>query len=97
MRLPRSEFLAWPRHDQDLLLALREVEAEDESNRCPTCGGDARECQDPANQRAFEAHFTRCYRTKAVARAMDARGDDRDGTSLVASTRFYPDRVKPTT
>lgn len=87
-------FLSWERHDQDIALALAEVEAEAERNRCPVCGGDSRECQNSDNSRAFEAKFGRCYRTKAVSKAMDARADDNAAKALVASTVFHPDRVK---
>lgn len=79
-----------------MALALHQVEAEHEANRCPVCGGDARECQDPANGRAYTAEFTRCYRTKAIGKAMKSRDDDKDAAALVASTRFHPDRVKHT-
>lgn len=58
------------------------------------CGGPKAECQDPANQRAFEADFTRCYRTRAVSHAMQAREGDPDMRALVALTRFHPERVK---
>lgn len=51
-------------------------------------------CQDPANQRAFEAAFTRCYPSRAVGQAMRKRGSDQDDRALVASTRFHPERVK---
>ncbi|MDN5685808.1 MAG: hypothetical protein L0G94_03875 [Brachybacterium sp.] len=78
-----------------MALALHYVEAEEESHRCPVCGGDARECQNPAYQRAYEAAFTRCYRTKVIGNAMKSRENDADSRALVASTRFHPDRVKP--
>lgn len=78
-----------------MALALHHLEAEEESHRCPVCGGDSRECQDPDYQRAYEAAFTRCYRTRAVGWAMKGRENDADSRALVASTRFHPDRVKP--
>lgn len=59
------------------------------------CGGNKDECQDPANQHAYEAAFSRCYRTKTIGRAMDSRSNDRDSKALVASTIFHPERVKP--
>lgn len=78
-----------------MALALHQVEAEEEAHRCSVCGGDARECQDPANQRAFETKFGRCYRTRSVAKAAKKRNDaDTDQRALVASTIFHPDRVK---
>lgn len=80
-----------------MALALHHLEQEEEQHRCPVCGGDSRECQDPANQRAYEAAFARCYRTKAVGKAARARADDKDGKALVATTRFHPERVKPKT
>lgn len=90
-------FLSWSRYDQDMALSLHHYEAEEKSYRCPVCGGDSRECQDPAYQRAYEAAFTRCYRTRAVGHAMKSRSNDDDARALVASTRFHPDRVKPKT
>lgn len=88
-------FLSWDRHDQDMALALASVEAEEAANRCPVCGGDKRECQDPKRQHAYSASFTRCYPTLAVGRAMKQRGDDPDSRALVAHTIFHPERVKP--
>ena len=80
-----------------MALALHHLEAEEETHRCPVCGGDARECHDPDYQRAYEASFTRCYRTKTVGIAMRGREDDPDSRALVAMTRFHPDRVKTKT
>lgn len=77
-----------------MALALHTLEAEEKSHECPICGGDSRECQNPAYQRAYEAAFTRCYRTKTVGNAMKARQNDDASQALVASTRFHPDRVK---
>lgn len=79
-----------------MALALHHLEAEQEANRCPVCGGDSRECQNPDYQRAYEAAFTRCYRTRTVGEAMKARENDPHSRALVASTRFHPERVKPT-
>ena len=45
-------------------------------------------------QRAYEASFARCYRTKAVGKAMAKRADDKDSKALVAKTLFHPERVK---
>lgn len=59
------------------------------------CGGDPAHCQDPANQRAFEADFTRCYISRAVGQAMRARENDPDARALVARTIYHPERVKP--
>ncbi|MFC0673554.1 hypothetical protein [Brachybacterium hainanense] len=78
-----------------MALALHSIEQEDEANRCPVCGGDKRTCQDPKNQRAYEAGFKRCYASRAVGWAMKARGDDADARALVAYTTFHPERVKP--
>lgn len=62
------------------------------------CGGDARECQDPANQRAYDVALGRCYRTKTVAKATANRNDsDTDSRALIASTIYRPERVKPRT
>lgn len=61
------------------------------------CGGDKDECNDPANQRAYEVAFSRCYRTRAVGKATAKRNDsDADSRALVASTIFHPERVKQT-
>lgn len=79
-----------------MALALHHLEAEEEAHRCPVCGGDSRDCQNPANQRAYEAEFTRCYRTRVIGHAMKSRSNDDDSRALVASTRFHPERVKPT-
>ena len=88
-------FLSWERHDQDMALALHLVEVEEETHRCSVCGGDSRECQDPANQYAFETKFRRCYRTRSVAKAAKKRDDsDTDQRATVASTIFHPERVK---
>ena len=94
--IPYTTFLSWPQYDRDLYRALHDVETDAETHRCPVCGGDARECQDPANQRAYEATFTRCFRTKAIGQAMKTRGEDDDSKALAASTRFHPERVKTT-
>lgn len=64
------------------------MEAEEEKNKCPICGGDAEQCQDPKNQRAFEAVFKRCYVGRAINAGMRARGDDPDAQSLVAFAKF---------
>lgn len=94
-------FLSWPWADQDAALALhrreREEREEKDQYECPVCGGDSRECQNPDYQRAYEASFTRCYRTKTVGVAMRGREDDPDSRALVAMTRFHPDRVKTKT
>lgn len=94
-------FLSWPWADQDAALALhrreRDEQEEKDQYECPVCGGDSRECQNPDYQRAYEASFTRCYRTKTVGIAMRGREDDPDSRALVAMTRFHPDRVKTTT
>lgn len=94
-------FLSWPWADQDAALALhrreREEQEEKDQYECPVCGGDSRECQNPDYQRAYEASFTRCYRTKTVGIAMRGREDDPDSRALVAMTRFHPDRVKTKT
>ncbi len=94
-------FLSWPWADQDAALALHRREREEQEERdqyeCPVCGGDSRECQNPDYQRAYEASFTRCYRTKTVGVAMRGREDDPDSRALVAMTRFHPDRVKTKT
>lgn len=94
-------FLSWPWADQDAALALHRREREEQEERdqyeCPVCGGDSRECQNPDYQRAYEASFTRCYRTKTVGIAMRGREDDPDSRALVAMTRFHPDRVKTKT
>ena len=94
-------FLSWPWADQDAALALhrreREEREEKDQYECPVCGGDSRECQNPDYQRAYEASFTRCYRTKTVGIAMRGREDDPDSRALVAMTRFHPDRVKTKT
>lgn len=74
------------------------VEQEEEANRCSICGGDKRECQDPDYQRAYEAAFGRCFRTRNVGMAMKGREkSDAELQSLVVNTRFHPDRVKPRT
>lgn len=88
-------FLSWARYDQDMALALHMVEAEEALNRCSICGGDKRECQNPAYQRAYEAEFGRCFRTRNVDSAMRSRKDDEQVKSLVVNTRFHPERVKP--
>lgn len=80
--------MAWPDHDRDLVLALRHLETEEAANRCPVCGGDARECQDPANQRAYVAEFRRCYRSRAIQWAGRGRESDPDRSSLAPTTRF---------
>lgn len=86
--------MSWEQYDRDLVLALRQVERDEERNRCPLCGLDKSVCQDPANQRAFEAHLDRCYPSRAVGWAMRARADDQDARALVATMTFHPDRVK---
>jgi hypothetical protein len=88
--------VSWSQDDRDLYRALRQVEDVDEAHKCPVCGGDARECQDPKNQHAFETVFTRCYRTNSVSHAMDGRRGDPDARALAASTRFHPELVKQT-
>ena len=96
--IPHSIFLSWSQHDQDMALALHRVEQEEEANRCSVCGGDARECQDPANQRAYAAEFGRCFRTRNVAMATSNRHEDGPAArSLVVSTRFHPELVKHST
>lgn len=87
--------MGWDTYDRQLVLALRDNERIADENRCPACGGDKRECQDPANGRAFDVALARCYRTKVVSRTLEAR-DDRDPRALVASTILRPERVKPT-
>ena len=91
-------FLSWPWADQDAALALHKREQDEQAEKdqyeCPVCGGDSRECQNPDYQRAYEASFSRCYRTKAVGKAMAKRADDKDSKALVAMTRFHPERVK---
>lgn len=77
-----------------MALALHRLEQDEEAARCPVCGGPKAECQASENQRAFEADFARCYRTRAVSHAMRAREDDPDLKALVALTRFHPERVK---
>lgn len=88
-------FLSWPRHDQDAALALHQIEQDEQANKCSVCGGDARECQDPANGRAYEVKLARCYRTKAVGKTMQRREGDKDSSAVVASTIFHQERVKP--
>lgn len=87
-------FLSWPWADQDAALALHYREAEEDQYRCPMCGGDKRECQDVANQHAYSTEYTRCYRTNAVSRASKSTENDQDSKSLVAHTKFHPERVK---
>lgn len=91
-------FLSWPWADQDAALSLhqreRDEQAEKDTHECPICGGDSRECQNPDYQRAYEAEFGRCFRTKTVGKAMRGRADDPDSRALVAKTKFHPDRVK---
>lgn len=76
------------------MLALRHLEAEEEANRCPVCGGDSRECQDPKNQNAFEANFKRCYVTRNLITAMKGREDDPHERALVPLTLYHPERRK---
>lgn len=78
-----------------MALALHAHEAEVEANRCTQCGGDKRECQDPANQHAYGLEYARCYRTNTVSRNAKSTEKDQDPRSLVAFTRHHPERVKP--
>lgn len=70
---------------------------DEEARKCSVCGGDSRECQDPAYGRAYEVTIGRCFRTKAVEKTTSRRGEDDHAGSLVASTIFHPERVKPQT
>lgn len=47
VRAVEREDSEWDEHQRGLMLALAEWEA----TRCPICGGDPKECQDPAADR----------------------------------------------
>lgn len=90
-------FKSWEFIDQELALAdmLHEemLEREKTENKCPLCGGDKRECQNLANQNAYEAHAKRCYRSKAAMQEIAKYNDDYQST-IVAKTQLNPEKRK---
>lgn len=76
------------------MLALHQVEATEARYRCPVCGGDSRECQDPANSGAYVTKFGRCYVTRSHVWAMKTRTEDPDRQALVPRVEFHPERVR---
>lgn len=70
------------------------LDMEAKARRCPACGGDSTECQDPDNQHAFEVVLKRCYRSRAINDALKARKDDPDKSSLIISAKVNPAKKK---
>ena len=75
-------------------LADQQADAEAKARRCPACGGDATECQDPDNQHAYEVTLKRCYRSRAINDALKGRKDDPDKASLIITATVNPAKKK---
>ena len=73
-------------------LAPDVLDAERNARKCPACGGDPGECQDPDNQHAYVVTTRRCYRTRALAEAQKKRTQDNEG--VLWSVALDPTRKK---
>lgn len=86
--------MGWDRPDQELALALHELEREEEANRCIVCGGDSRVCQDPKNQHAHVVKVRRCFAGRAVNLALRSWENDTNFKTLVPLVYLDEGRVK---
>ena len=75
-------------------LTEQQADAEAKARRCPACGGDATECQDPDNQHAYEVALKRCYRSRAINDTLKTRKDDPDKASLIITAHLNPAKKK---
>ena len=71
--IPMSAWNDWSPEDRAWALGLDELERARANQKCPACGGDPAECQDKANQAAYEFDGGFCYRTKAALEFMNAK------------------------
>jgi hypothetical protein len=80
----------WDEHQRGLMIALGEWEAA----RCPECGGDRAECQDPAadinnpyGTWVYEGTLVECHRGSAARRVMPESPERRSLIPLVTKRR----------
>ena len=89
--IPMSTWNSWTVEDRAWALGLDALEA----SRCPVCGGDPKECQDRANQFAYEFDGTFCYRTRAQLEFMDAKTKDNQKARIIAGSSVVRTRLNP--
>lgn len=66
----------WSEQDVAWILALAHLRAEEKAYRCPSCGGDQRECCSPGAEGAYEVPPpTRCHVTTALLVEQRKDGD----------------------
>ena len=90
--LTMSQWDALDDIDRAYAMAEHVAQVEDEARKCPACGGDPGECQDPDNQHAYVVSTRRCYRTRALAEAQKKRTQDNEG--VLWSVALDPTRKK---
>lgn len=74
----------WSEQDVAWMLALAEWRA----TRCPACGGDIRECTDPASEGRYEVPPPhRCHAATAIAAAQERYMDSQHPQALLFHVR----------
>lgn len=69
--------------DRDWFLGLATLEMEEEANRCPACGGDVRECQNPANRFKYDIESNKCFKQATVIRKSSSYMADKYASAIV--------------
>lgn len=80
--------------DRAWAMAVDVADTEHAAKKCPACGGDPDECQNPDNQHAFEVTLRRCFKSRAVQEALTARKKDPHASSLVVTVKLNADKKK---
>lgn len=79
--------------EQQYMLALEAVEAEEKAYACPICGGDSRECQAPESRFAYDHETRRCYKQEVVMMNAERYAKDRMAGTIVPKVSRNPSVV----
>lgn len=94
--IPLSVWDQWAEDDRAWILAAtiaeQHLEQAHTDATCPVCGGPRDECQDPANQFAFETSTVRCFRTAARINALEPHKKDPAAAAIAVASVYNPAR-----